>query len=287
MDDSNTTTDSLSDFGSIYKKEYCDDNSENNTEICEKLQTILFFITADYYTNKGFYPLTVFLVLIGTILNLYSLYYFLKINRRNSQNIYLSTISICDTIDLHINFTLPILRQSARFDDYFRNSIKLCRFTGVLTEFFLIFPTWMIMLLIIERLFYISRPVKSSSFHAQKRAKISIFILAIIVTLLSLYRLVDLKGIEQISVFSVLACSGTDRPFTIMRNINLMIWITVPNLFTMIMCLMMIYSIKLATEKSRVNHLKIRRLKYNRTTKIVLSMSILTLIFHTPIGIDF
>jgi hypothetical protein len=284
MDDSNTTN-SLSDFGLIYNKNYCRDNSENNTEVCENFQTIIFIMTANYYTNKVFYPLTAFLVLIGTILNLYCLYYFFKITRRNSQNIYLSTISISDTIDLHINFTLPILRQSAIFDDYFRNSIRLCRFTGVLTEFFLIFSTWMIMLLIIERLIYISRPVKSPSSHAQKRAKISILILAIIVALLSLYRLFDLNGIDQISVFSVLVCSGSHKSLTIIRNFNLMIWITIPNLFTLIMCLMMIHSIQSAAEKSRINHLKTRRFKYNRTTRIVLFISILTLILHTPIGI--
>jgi len=72
---------------------------------------------------------------IGTILNLFSLDYFLKMSKRNSQNIYLSVLSLSDTIDLHMNFTLPMLRQSTTFDNYFRNSTILCHLTGVLIEF--------------------------------------------------------------------------------------------------------------------------------------------------------
>ena len=52
------------------------------------------------------------LIVIGTILNLFSLYCFLKMNKRNSQNVYLSVLSLADTINLHMNFTFPLLRQS-------------------------------------------------------------------------------------------------------------------------------------------------------------------------------
>ncbi|CAF5225163.1 unnamed protein product, partial [Rotaria magnacalcarata] len=99
-------------------------------------------------------------------------------NKRNSQNVYLSVLSLGDTINLQINFTLPMLRQNEAFDDYFRSSTVLCRITGVLAEFFLIFPTWIVVLLTMERLICISWPLKRRSSYTQTRAKISILILA-------------------------------------------------------------------------------------------------------------
>ena len=64
----------------------------------------------------------------------------------------------------------------------------LCRVNGLLTEFFLIFPTWIVVLLTFERLICILWPLKCHSLYTQKRAKVSIFILAFIVMCLSLYR---------------------------------------------------------------------------------------------------
>ncbi|CAF4677651.1 unnamed protein product, partial [Rotaria magnacalcarata] len=69
-----------------------------------------------------------------------------------------------------------------------------------------------------ERLICISWPLKRRSSYTQTRAKISILILAILVLLLSIYRLFDLKGIDQASVFSVLACNGTHISMDFMRD---------------------------------------------------------------------
>jgi hypothetical protein len=204
--------------------------------------------------------------------------------KRNSQNVYLSVLSLVDTINLHINFTLPMLRRYENFDDFFRYSKILCRFSGVLTEFFLIFPTWIVVLLTFERLICISWPLKRGSSYTQTRAKISIVILAIIVLLLSLYRLVDLKGIDQVSVFSVAACNGTDKSLTHMRNFNLMIWTIVPECLTLIISLIIIYQIRLATQQFEQGQSKARQIKYNQATKTVLLISILFLVFNTPTG---
>ena len=274
MENSDTTY-SYFDLESIDLNDFCLNVSEHGNELCKKISRIIFLLKIDDYTNKVFYPLTTILVVIGTILNLYCLFYFLQIQRRNCQNIYLSALSISDTIDLHLNVTLPILRQSSTFDDYFRHSFKLCRLIGVLNEFFLIFPTWILILVIIERLRNLLRSVKTSSTHAKR----SLIFLSILVTMLSLYRLVDLKGIDQISVFSVVACSGSHRSLMIIRNFNLIIWIMVPNCSTLIMCFLIVYSNKFKTHKTQPHPSK-----YHRTTKIVLFLSILTLVCHTPIG---
>lgn len=238
----------------------------------------MFLLKIYHYTNKAFYPLTISLVIIGTILNLYCLFYFLQIQRRNCQNIYLSALSISDTIDLHLNITLPVLRQLPSFDDYFRHSFKICRLIGVLNEFFLIFPTWILILIIIERLRNLLQSIKTSATHAKR----SLIFLSILVTMLSLYRFVDLKGIDQISVFSVVACSGTHRSLMIIRNFNLIIWIMVPNCSTLIMCFLIVYSNKFKTHQNPS-----QSSKYHRTTKIVLFLSILTVVCHTPIGKSF
>jgi hypothetical protein len=261
----------------------CPDNSMNNTQICKNIEVLIFFLQADCYITHIFYPLTGILIVLGTILNLFSLYCFLKINKRNSQNVYLSVLSLVDTINLHINFTLPMLRRFEDFDNTFRESKILCRLTGILTEFFFIFPTWIVVLLTMERLIFIFCPSKRRSSYAQIRSKISIIILAITVLLLSLYRLWDLKGIDQSSVFSVVACNGTIS-VTFMRNLNLMIWTIIPECLTLIMSLVIIYQIKLATQHFESHRSKARQLQYNQATRIVLLISILFLIFHTPTG---
>jgi hypothetical protein len=265
-------------------KAFCSNISLNNSDNCQDIDTVLFFLNVDCYITKVFYPLTGILIIIGTILNLFSLYCFLKMNKRNSQNVYLSVLSLVDTINLHINFTLPMLRRFETFDDFFRNSIILCRSSGVLTEFFLIFPTWIVVLLTVERLICISWPLKRRSSYTQTRAKISIIILAIFVVGLSLYRFFDLKGIDQVSVFAVAACNGTHQSITFMRNLNLMIWTIVPECLTLIMSLIIIYQIKLATQQFEQDQSKARQLKYNQATKTVLLISILFLIFNTPTG---
>jgi hypothetical protein len=264
----------------------CSADSANDTEDCNMVAILAAYIfRADCYIEPFFYPLTVLLIVVGTILNSCSIYCFLKINKRDPQNIYLLVLSLGDTIGLHINFTLPMLRKLGKSDAFFSKSEFLCRVTGVLTESFLIFPTWIVVLLTIERLIYISCPLQRRSLYTQKRVKLSIAILAIIVVLLSLYRLFDIKGIDQVSVFAVVACSVKDRSIPFMRNLNLMIWTILPEFLTLILSLIMIYKIKLAAQKLQPSYGKAHRSRYNQATKTVLLISILFLLFHTPTGI--
>jgi hypothetical protein len=280
------TSSSCSRAESLGLSSFCSDSSMNDTEICRKMETLIFFLKADCYITRVFIPLTGILIVIGTILNSFSLYCFLKMNKRNSQNVYLSALSLVDTMNLHINFTLPMLRRSIKFDDSFRNLKFICRFTGVLTEFFLIFPTWIVVLLTSERLICILWPLKRRSSYSQTRAKTSIVILAIIVLLISLYRLKDLKGIDQVSVFAVVACNDTHTSIPLMRNFNLMIWTIVPECLTLIMSLIIIYEIKLATKQFERDNSKSGQSRYGQATKTVLLISILFLIFHTPTGMN-
>ncbi|CAF1215125.1 unnamed protein product [Adineta steineri] len=254
---------------------------------CDKALSIYRLILVNCYIEKLFYPTAAILVIIGTILNLFSLYCFLKMNKRNSQNVYLSVLSLTDTINLQVNFTIPLLRKIEKIDDIFEHSYILCRAVGFLTEFFLIFPTWIVVLLTLERLICILLPLKCYSLYTHKRAKISIFILALTVICLCLYRFFDLKGIDQVSVFSVTAC-GDDAPninWDIMRSFNLIIWAILPECLTLIMSLIIIYNIKLATQQFEPCYSKARQTKYNQATKTVLLISVLFLIFHTPTGI--
>jgi succinate dehydrogenase hydrophobic anchor subunit len=207
-------------------------------------------------------------------------------NKRNSQNVYLSALSLGDTINLQINFTIPLLRQISRIDEIFENYIILCKINGFLTEFFLIYQTWIIVLLTFERSICILWPLKCYSLYTHKRAKVSIFILALIVMCLSFYRFYDVKGIDQTSVFAITACdrdSHVSYPF--IQFLNLTVWAILPEVLTLIMNLFIIYHIKLATQKFEPFYSKARQTKYNQATKTVLLISVLFLICHTPTGI--
>src|SRR4051794_31459631 len=95
-----------------------DDIQAPNITNCDLLILIHRWILIDCYIGRLFFPTAASLVIIGTVLNLFSLYCFLKMNKRNSQNVYLSALSLGDTINLHVNFTIPLLRQIDRIDGY-------------------------------------------------------------------------------------------------------------------------------------------------------------------------
>ncbi|CAF1078574.1 unnamed protein product [Adineta ricciae] len=269
-----------------YLLDYCANGSTSNNETCKHIDTIARVVTVDCYMNQTVYPYVVlFILLVGTILNLLSLYCFLKTNKRNSQNVYLSALSLGDTINLHINFGLPMLRKFDAFDTAFRQYVIVCRLTGILTEFFLIFPTWIVVLLTIERLVTISWPTRNRPAYTQTQAIISVMTLVICVFLLSLYRLSDLKGIDQLSVFSITACSDGNDSFEWVRNVNLIIWTILPECLTFLMSLIIIYQIKSVTRNMHSNSSKVHRSQYNQATKTVLLIAILFLLFHTPTGI--
>ena len=267
-----------------------------NITDCDLRLLIYRLIIVDCYIEKVFIPTAASLVVIGTILNLFSLYCFLKMNKRNSQNVYLSVLSLVDTINLHVNFTVPLFRRVDRIGEYFDSSLILCRVNGFVTEFFLIFPTWIVVLLTFERLICVLWPLKCHSF-THTRAKVSIFILAFTVICLCLYRFYDFKGIDQVSVFAVPACDAGGRNETeieskiigftkIIRHFNLVIWAILPEFLTLIMNLAIINNIKLATQKFEPFYSKARQTKYNQATKTVLLISILFLVCHTPTGIE-
>lgn len=256
-----------------------------NITDCDLLILIHRLILIDCYIERIFLPLTGSFAVIGTLLNLFSLYCFLKMNKRNSQNVYLSVLSLGDTINLQINFTIPLLRQIEFIDEFFHQSSILCRLNGFLTEFFLIFPTWIIVLLTFERLICVLSPLKCHSVYTQKRAKVSILFLIFVVMFLSFYRIYGLKGIDQMSVFSIVACVGESYPqLKFIQIFNLVIWAILPELLTLAMNLIIIYNIKLATQRFEPFYSKARQSKYNQATKTVLLISILFLICHTPTG---
>lgn len=262
-----------------------DDISLPNFGDCNLMIVIYRLILIDCYIGKLFFPTAAILVFIGTILNLFSLYCFLKMKQRNSQSIYLSVLSLSDTINLYVNFTIPLLRQLDRVDDYFHNSSILCRVNGFLTEFFLIFPTWLIVLLTFERLVCVLRPLKCHSIDTHKHAKMSILILILIVTILCIYRFIDLKGIDQVSVFSIVACDGNSYEVSkIIRHVNLIIWAVLPECLTLIINLIIVYNIKLATQRFKTYYSQAHQIKFNQATKTALVISLLFLIFHTPTG---
>lgn len=268
-----------------YVENICSQSGDMSSSFCRYSKTAVVLLTASDCIHNGFFVFAALFVIIGTILNLFSLYCFLRINKRHSTNVYLTVLSLVDTINLHVNFTLPLLRQSALIDNAFRNHIFICRLTGVLNEFFLIYPTWIIILLTMEPLIYLFSSKKLHSSYAQRRAKISVVVLAVIVFLLSLYRLVDLRGIDQVSAFSVVACNTTSELSNFMPHLNLILWSILPECLTLFLSLFIIYKIKLA-KKLNERSSQTTRAKYTQATQTVLLISLLFLIFHTPTGLN-
>ena len=260
--------------------------SSPNITDCNQKVFILRLFLFHCYIDRLFFPTVTSLVVIGTLLNLFSLCCFLKMNKRNSQNVYLSVLSLTDTINLHINFTIPLLRGwSEQIDLFFDSSTVICRINGFFTEFFLIFPTWIIVLLTCERLISIIWPLKCYSLYTHRRAKISILFLAFFIMILCLYRFYDLKGIDQASVFSVTVCDDESHvDLGIIVKLNLIIWAILPECLTLIMSLIIVYNIKLATQLFQPCQSKARQTKYNQANKTVLLISILFIVCHTPTG---
>ncbi|CAF1153992.1 unnamed protein product [Adineta steineri] len=282
---------SCPDFRTKLAASYESNSSIDDVENPKTTDIFVRLLYADCYITKIFYLLTILFIIIGTVLNLYSLNYFYKKKKRNSQNVYLFVLSLVDTITLHINFTLPMLRKIKIINVKFLNSIMICRLTGVLTEFFLIFPTWIVVLLTFECLTFIIWPSKRSLSYTQLRAKKWIFFLAIFVLILSLYRLLDLKGIDQLGVFSIFACdetrelydkNGTREFLDIFRSLKLIIWTILPECLTFIMSLIIICQIKLVAKRMPLNQRRTCQSKYDRVTRIALLISILFFIFQTP-----
>jgi hypothetical protein len=127
--------------------------------------------------------------------------------------------------------------------------------------------------------------LKCYSLYTHKRAKVSIAVLALVVVVLSLYRFKDLKGIDQVSVFTVTTCeTAPGNTYDLIRNVNLIVWAILPECLTLIMSLIIIYNIKLATRQFQPGRSKARETRYNQATKTVLLISILFFVFHTPTG---
>ena len=256
----------------------------NNTADCSPDKITERITVVDCYIKFIFFYLAAILVVVGTILNICSLFCFLRMKKRHSTNIYLLTLALADTINLQLNFTIPLIRQSEGFDDSLRSSKNICAIMGFLTEFFLIFPTWIVVLLSMEALIIIFYAARRDTSQAKRRFRITMIILFVGVSLLSSYRLKDFKGIDQVSVFAVMACDDEGYANHFMRHLNLVIWSILPEFCTLFICLIIVYKIKLAEKHFEQDHSTARRAKYNQATKTVLLISILFIIFQTPTG---
>ena len=264
----------------------CTNDSINAAGNCQSMPFFIFLLQADCYTKPIFFSLSALLTVIGTVLNLCSSFCFWKIIKRRPQYIYLLALSIGDTINLQVNFTLPLLRKSNYIDVSFRGFNRLCRLTGVVTEFFLIFPTWIVVLLALEGWIFLRQQPRCSSAQNRRRVKAFIASLVIGVLLLSIYRWWDSKGIDQLSVFAVFACNDEHEGRFYFSHINLILWSVLPECCTLILILIIVNRVKLTRDRMKPEARVIRRKEYNQVNRIALFVSILFIICHTPTGKD-
>ena len=267
----------------IYNSQ-CSHITNDNKQHCSDLRISINWLQFDTSFNRVFYPLIGSFIFLGTILNLFSVIYFLKIKNRNAQNVFFLTLTIVDIIALHINFTLPILRQSEYIDLHYRTSLFVCRLLGVLTEFFSIYPNLILILIIIERLIYHLRIEQRRSLYSQKQAVLALIMTGLFVIILSSYRFYDLKGIDQISVFALMTCNTSHNSKEFLRNVNLIL-LTISSTYLLLILLMCYLLInKYQMKKYYQIYSTLYSIQNKRITKIVLYLGSLSLFLHTPTG---
>ena len=217
------------------------------------------------------------LTVIGTVLNSFSFLCFWNITKRRQLNIYLLALSLGDIINLQVNFTFPLLRTRPYIDVAFRGLNRLCRLTCIVSEFFLIFPTWIVVLLTLEGWTFIRYPARRKSWQDRRRAKKYIGGLIIIVLALSIYRWWDSKGIDQVSVFAVLACNDDHEDLYYLSHINMILWSILPECCTLISSFIFVNRMRSGASFSKESRL-------GQANRIVLLVSILFMVCHTPTG---
>lgn len=124
------------------------------------------------YEVLKYYSLVI--VILGTVLNLINFACFFRMKKRNSQNVYLSALSLADLFNIHINITVPLFKTMypAIIERLYQPNtfvkVFFCNLESYFVEVGLLLPVWVMVVLAFERFFCIMWPLRKNNFATPK-----------------------------------------------------------------------------------------------------------------------
>jgi hypothetical protein len=229
---------------------------------------------------------TVIIIILGTIFNIINFAYFYRVKKRNSQNVYLSALSLAELFNIHINILIPFVQHRIFYK--LDKPKWLCILEGYLIEVFLFLPNWIVVVLVTERFLSITWPLRKNVISTTKNARSVLICLLITVLSWSLFKL-KTAGVENDSIFTnrykyneSILCRKIELPNLV--HFSIILWAVVPGFLSFIINLLIIKKIKLKTNTNK-QHYPINRIrKVTHATRLVLVISILFIILTSPAG---
>jgi hypothetical protein len=141
-------------------------------------------------------------------------------------------------------------------------------------------------LLSIERFVSIMFPLKKNLFSSRKNAKQALAILTCIILIWSLYKIAT-PGVERYSTFNKVHSPDNCREMTMPQivNVSTLMWAVFPEIFTLLLNLLIIQRIKITTNPQKKFYPSERTKKITQATRVVLILSIMFIVLNSPTGL--
>jgi hypothetical protein len=226
---------------------------------------------------------SILVVILGNLFNSINFICFYRMNKRNSQNIYLSALSLADLYNININILVPLLRIDANslINEKLKESLFLCKLDGVLVEIGLLLPVWIMVAVTAERYVSIAWPFRKTLFCTRRNAKILLSILTSIICMFSLYKLAT-AGVENRSIFHDNHCRDISLPSLV--NFSTILWAFIPEILTFTLNIFIIRAIKSSASIHKQFYPSHRLKRFNQATRMVIVLSIIFVVLISPTG---
>lgn len=227
---------------------------------------------------------SIIVVLLGNLFNIINFICFYRMNKRNSQNIYLSALSLADLFNINMNILVPLLRidPNSLINEKLKKSLFLCKLDGVLVEIGLLLPVWIMVAVTAERYVSIAWPFRKTMFCTRRNAKILLSILTCTICMFSLYKLAT-AGVENRSIFHDNHCRDITLPSLV--NFSTILWAFVPEIITFTLNIFIIRAIKNSTSIHKQFYPLHRLKRFNQATRMVIVLSIIFVVLISPTGL--
>jgi hypothetical protein len=262
-------------------------NQSSNLTVSDLVQYIEYLKYQVRISRKILGIYTVIIIILGTIFNIINFVYFYRIKKRNSQNVFLSALSLAELFNIHINIMIPFI-QYRFFESWKKRKEWVCILEGYLIEVFLFLPNWIVVILVAERFLSIKWPLRKNVICTPHNARIILTCLLITILSWSLFKL-KTAGVENDSIFTNRYNyneSGLCRKIEIpnLVHFSIILWAVVPGFISFILNMSIIKKIKLKTNKNK-QHYPINQIRRaTQATRVVLIISILFIILTSPAG---
>ncbi|KAK3583623.1 hypothetical protein CHS0354_039447 [Potamilus streckersoni] len=228
---------------------------------------------------------TSIIVAVGILLNTLTLLVLTRKNMcKSPTNLYLSALTIYDTLTLTVNLMVGVLRgQNESVNELFQRNEGLCMFHGVVVELFNLLSVWIIVAFTCDRLFIIKFPLRARK-ASRRNAFAAVTLVSGILVLISLHK-IAVSGFEDDSVFGYKACKTRQEIVKeiIYFYVALNTWI--PTILIVAINIVLILEIKKGkNNRQKMTNSSISR-PSDRLTKILLLISTTYVLLVLPLGI--